>query len=72
MQGIEADVTVMVRLRADGTVEEVKVIKEAPYPAFNDAARAHALTETYEPATRDGVPIPYSLSFTYRFRLQEE
>jgi periplasmic protein TonB len=71
-QGIEADVTVMVRLSAEGTVEDVKVIKEAPYPEFNEAARAHALTESYEPATRDGVPIAYSLSFTYRFRLQEE
>jgi protein TonB len=71
-QGVEADVTVMVRLDAEGKVENVKVIKESPYPEFNEAARVHALAEEYEPATRDGVPIPYSLSFTYRFRLQEE
>ena len=30
------------------------------------------MTEEYEPATRDGVPIPSSLSFTYRFRLEDE
>jgi periplasmic protein TonB len=71
-QGLEADVTVMVRLSAAGKVEEVKIIKASLYPEFNEAARAHALTEAYEPATRDGVPIAYSLSFTYRFRLQEE
>ena len=71
-QGIEADVTVMVRLSAAGKVEEVKVIKESTYPEFNEAARAHALTEEYEPATRDGEPIAYSFSFTYRFRLQSE
>ena len=70
-QGIEADVTVMVSIDADGKVTSVKVIKEAPYPEFNEAARAAALTDEYEPATRDGVPTPYQLSFTVRFRLKD-
>jgi protein TonB len=71
-QGIEADVTVMVSIDDRGRVTAVKLIKEAPYPEFNEAARTTALAEEFEPATRDGVPIPYSLSFTYRFRLKEQ
>ena len=27
--------------------------------------------ELFEPATKDGVPVPYTLSFTYRFRLRQ-
>jgi protein TonB len=71
-QGIEADVTVLVTISAGGKVTSVKLIKEAPYPEFNQAARQAALDEEFEPAARDGVPIPYTLSFTYRFRLEDE
>jgi periplasmic protein TonB len=71
-QGIEADVSVMVSLDATGRVSSVKVVKPSPYPEFNEAARRAASAEQFDPATRDGVPIPYPLSFTYRFRLEEE
>jgi protein TonB len=71
-QGLEADVTVMVNLDATGKVISVKIIRESPYPEFNEVARTTALSEQFEPATRDGVPIPFSTSFTYRFRLEEE
>ncbi len=70
-QGIEADVMVLASIDADGKVTSVKVIKEAPYPAFNEAARAAVSTYEYEPATRDGVPTTYELSFTVRFRLKD-
>jgi protein TonB len=71
-QGIEADVMVLASIDADGKVTSVKVIKEAPYPAFNEAARAAVLTYEYEPATRDGVPTTYQLSFTVRFRMKDD
>lgn len=71
-QGLEADVTVVVQIDVNGKVTDVKVIKAAPYPEFNDAARAAALVEEYEPATRDGVAMARSLSFTYRFRLEQQ
>jgi protein TonB len=70
-QGIEADVTVMLSLDASGAVAGVKIVKPAPYPEFNEAARKAALAEQFLPATRDGIAIPYSLSFTYRFRLED-
>jgi len=71
-QGIEGDVTVMVSIDETGHVTSVKILKETPYPEFTEAARATALAEEFEPATRDGVPMKYTLSFTYRFRLEEE
>jgi protein TonB len=71
-QAIEADVVVMVTISADGKVTNVKVIRPAPEAEFNEAAKKTALQQEYEPATRDGVAIPYTLSYTYRFRLEVE
>lgn len=72
IQGIEADVAVLVNIDAEGKVTTVKIIKPAEYPEFNEAARSTALAEEFDPATRDGVPIPYTISFTYRFRLKDQ
>jgi protein TonB len=71
-QGIEADVTVLVKLAADGSVETVTIVKGSGHPEFDQAARAAAQGEAFEPATRDGVAVPYTLSFTYRFRLESQ
>jgi len=70
-QGIEGDVPIMVTVDANGKVIKVKILKESPYPEFNEAARAHALSDEFEPATRDGVPMETTLSYTIRFRLEE-
>jgi protein TonB len=70
-QGLEADVTVMVTLDDNGKVTSVKLITPSRYPAFNQAARAAAQGEEFEPALRDGVPVPYTLSYTYRFRIED-
>jgi periplasmic protein TonB len=71
-QGIEGDVPVLVSIDATGKVTAVKILKPSAYPEFNEAARLAALAEEFEPATRDGAPIPYPLSFTYRFRLEDQ
>jgi len=71
-QQIEGQVVVMVNIDATGKVTAVKIIKESPYPEFNEAARTYALSEEWEPALRDGVPAPYTLSYTYKFRLTED
>lgn len=70
-QGIEADVTVMVSLDATGKVTAVKIARGSPYPEFDEAARRAAMSEQFEPAMKDGAAIPYSLTFTYRFRLED-
>jgi protein TonB len=71
-QGLEENVPVMVSLDAAGKVTSVKILKASQYPAFNEAAEKAAREEEYEPATRDGVAIPYTLSYTYRFRLETQ
>ena len=68
-QGIEAAVTVMVSLDTSGNVKSVKIIKSSGRPEFDESARKTALAEQFEPATRDGTPIPYTLSYTYRFTI---
>lgn len=70
-QGLEADVVVMVSLDEKGEVTNVQIITPSPYPAFNQAALAAAKAEEFEPALRDGVPIPYTLSYKYRFRIED-
>ncbi|MCG5056003.1 MAG: energy transducer TonB [Myxococcales bacterium] len=70
-QGIEGDVTVMVTIDATGKVSNVKVVKEAAYAEFNESARKTALAEEFEPAQKNGAAVPATITFTYRFRLEE-
>jgi TonB family protein len=62
---------VMVSVGADGKVTAVRVLKGSQYPEFDEAARQHALKEEYEPATLNGAPVATTLSFTYKFRLED-
>jgi protein TonB len=66
---VEADVPVAVSIDKTGRVTEVKILKATPYPEIDEAARKFALEEQYQPATRDGVPIPWTIEYTIRFRL---
>ena len=72
-QGIEADVKVSLAIDATGKVTG----GENPDPSHaipNSTKRPETagMAEEFEPALRDGSPIPYSLPFTYRFRLEDE
>ena len=49
----------------------MKILKSSGHPELDEAARKAALAESFEPASRDGVAIPYTLSYTYRFRLDD-
>lgn len=71
-QGVEADVVVLVAIDAKGKVTQVQLLKESPYPEFNQAAKKAAKEDEFEPATRNGEPIPYSLKYTISFRLKDE
>ncbi len=71
-QGIEADIWVVVSIDTNGKVTSAKVLKPSPYPEFDEAALTAAKVQEWEPATRDGVPMPYQTSFQYRFRLEDE
>lgn len=70
-QGIEGDVTVRVDIAASGAVTSVTIVQSSGHPAFDDAAKRAAAMERFAPAIRDGNPVPFSLSYSYRFRIED-
>ena len=68
-QGIEGDVPVIVWIDETGKVTAVKILKESPYPEFNEAAKKAAMADEFEPATRNGVPTATTLKYNVSFRL---
>ncbi len=70
-QGIEGDVKVRVHINAKGKVTQVTVLKGSGHTAFDAAAKSAALLEHFQSATRDGKPIAFTLSYSYRFRIEE-
>jgi len=71
-QGIEGFVTVMVSIGADGKVLNVSIVVPAPQPEFNQAAQQAALAQPWEPATKNGVPYPYTVSYKIGFTQEDK
>ncbi len=70
-RGLEGDVEVRVSIDAKGRVTEVAILKSSGEAAFDEAARVAAQGESFQPATRDGQPVAFTLSYSYRFRIEE-
>jgi periplasmic protein TonB len=70
-QNIEGDVVVSVDIAESGIVTRVTILRSSGQPAFDEAARRAALAEKFMPALRDGVPVAFTLSYTYRYRIEE-
>jgi protein TonB len=70
-QGVEGDVVVRVDIAADGHVTGVAIVRSSGYPAFDEAAKRAATSEQFAPALRDGVAVPFTLSYSYRFRIED-
>jgi protein TonB len=70
-QGIEGDVTVRVDIAASGAVTSVTIVQSSGQPAFDEAAKRAAASERFAPAVRDGAPVPFSLTYSYRFRIED-
>jgi len=70
-QGIEGEVVLLVSIDATGKVTDVKIVRPAPYPEMNESARTSAMAEEYEPATRNGQPVPQTIKYTVSFRLDD-
>jgi protein TonB len=70
-QGIEGDVVVRVDIAASGQVTNVAILQSSGYPAFDEAAKRAAASERFAPAVRDGSPVPFTLSYSYRFRIED-
>jgi protein TonB len=70
-QNLEGDVVVGVDIAANGVVTQVSILRSSGHAAFDDAARRAALAERFTPALRDGQAVAFTLSYTYRFRIED-
>ncbi len=70
-QGVEGDVVVRVDIASSGQVTAVTIVSSSGYPAFDAAAKQAAASERFAPALRDGVSVPFTLSYSYRFRIED-
>ncbi|MET0414258.1 MAG: energy transducer TonB [Polyangiaceae bacterium] len=70
-QGIEGEVLVTVSIDARGVVQQAAVLRGSGHAEFDAAALSAARAERFAPAARDGTPVPFTLSYTYRFRIED-
>lgn len=59
-------VELLLTVSAEGEVTKAEV-RKGDLPAFDEEARRTVLRLRFEPATRDGVPIPYQVAWTVVF-----
>ena len=69
-EGIEGDVVLRLTIDATGQVTQAEVTEPAGH-GFDEAAQAAALKFRFEPATRDGKPVPVKILYKYSFTLKE-
>jgi TonB family protein len=70
-QGIEGDVLLSVSIDARGQVTSVSIVQSSGQEAFDRAAQQAALEERFSPALRDGQPVAFTLTYSYRFRIED-
>jgi periplasmic protein TonB len=70
-QGIEGDVTLSVSIDANGSVTSVSIVQSSGQADFDRAARQAAMEERFSPALRDGQPVAFTLTYAYRFRIED-
>ncbi|MFN3486158.1 MAG: energy transducer TonB, partial [Planctomycetota bacterium] len=66
----EGVVVVDITILADGTCGEVRVVEDAPDPAFREAVLAAVRTWKFQPAVRGGHPVESVQRFRFVFRMQ--
>jgi TonB family protein len=70
-QGLQGEVTLNLDIDKAGKVSKVTVAQPLGH-GFDEAAQAAAMGFEFEPATRDGTPIPVRIQYRYRFTLTEK
>jgi TonB family protein len=70
-QGIEGDVMLSVSIDAAGQVTSVSIVQSSGQADFDRAAREAAMAERFTPALRDGHPVAFTLTYSYRFRIED-
>lgn len=65
-EALAAEVRLRLTVDTDGTVARAEVL-ESPHPDFDEPALAAARQFLFEPATRDGTPVPFAIETTVAF-----
>lgn len=68
--GLQGDVVLKLTIDATGAVTHAEVAEPGGH-GFDEAAQTAALKFKFEPATRDGKPIPAKILYKYSFTLKE-
>jgi len=66
----EGDVVLLLRSKADGTVESVSIIESSTHPELDSLALSQARMMIFKPATKEGKPISAQFYFPMSFRLR--
>jgi TonB family protein len=72
-RGEAGTVIVELEIRADGSIGEIRVLRDPGYPMLREAALAAAEKlrgHRFSPATLDGRPIEYPAPIRYEFSLR--
>ena len=69
-QGLQADVILKLTIDRDGNVTQAVSTQKVGY-GFDEAAEQAALRFKYQPATRNGRPVPVVILYKYSFTLKE-
>jgi TonB family protein len=69
--GLQADVYLKIDVDREGKVTRAEVPEPVGH-GFDEAAKAAALQLEFDPATRDGKPIPVRIPFRFSFTFKEE
>ncbi len=67
--GEEGTVLLSISILPDGTPASVAITQSSGYPTLDNAARNAVLTWHFTPALRDGVAVPFVLSYRILFQL---
>lgn len=70
-QNLEATVVIQLTVDPTGRPTNVRVVTPSPHEKFNEAALAAAKQMTFEPATKGGKPVPFTISVPFTFRLND-
>jgi protein TonB len=70
-RNVEGDVLMRIDIDRAGKVIRAEVLKGSGFREFDETSRKAALAERFTPATRNGRPVAYTLSYTYRFRIED-
>lgn len=67
----EGWVEVLISINQAGTVDEVVVLNAAPADVFDDAAINAVMKWAFYPKTTNGIPLPYQITQTIEFKIDQ-